>query len=130
MSDDGEHAGEGEAVAWVRQSVLDKIAKDDTPGFEGVQTLLSRGRSKYCTVPLYARPAAADAGVREALREAALKEAMNAAYSSPHYLGSEGMTPDADGLLQPGSPYDRGRYDARKAIAALALAAKREQANG
>jgi hypothetical protein len=27
---------------------------------------------------------------------------------------------NADGLLQPGSPYDRGRYDARKAIEALA----------
>lgn len=86
---------------------------------------LEHYRAKGATIrPLYTHPSAADAGVREALREDVLKEAMNAAYSSPHYLGPDGVTPDADGLLQPGSPYDRGRYDARKAIAALL--AKRE----
>ncbi len=52
-----------------------------------------------------------------------LERAAVAAYSKPHYLGPDGMTPGADGLLPPGSPYDRGRYDARKAVEALATSA-------
>lgn len=52
-----------------------------------------------------------------------LKEAAVAAYSEPFYLGPEGMNPGPDGLLPPGSPYDRGRYDARKAVEVLAARA-------
>lgn len=50
----------------------------------------------------------------------ALADAAVAAYDEPHYLGPGGM--DGDGLLPPGSPYDRGRYDARKAVEKIARA--------
>jgi hypothetical protein len=52
----------------------------------------------------------------------ALADAAVAAYDEPHYLGPEGMERGADGLLPPGSPYDRGRYDARKAVEKIARA--------
>ncbi|RWE46805.1 MAG: hypothetical protein EOS79_11485 [Mesorhizobium sp.] len=58
-------------------------------------------------------------GAEKRYREA-LERASVAAYSEPHYLGSEGFERGADGLLPPGSPYDRGRYDARKAVEAVA----------
>lgn len=64
-----------------------------------------------------------DQADRIATLEAALAAVAVAAYSEPYYLGRNGMEPGPDGLLQPGSPYDRGRYDARKAIEALAARA-------
>lgn len=51
-------------------------------------------------------------------REKALEEAARAAYSCPHYVIG-GLDTDADGVLLPGSPYDRGRYDAYRAIRSL-----------
>jgi hypothetical protein len=73
-------------------------------------------------VPLLREAAAALAATLEENRRLveALANAAVAAYAEPHYLGPEGMERGTDGLLQPGSPYDRGRYDARKAIEALA----------
>lgn len=41
-----------------------------------------------------------------------------AAYSDPHYMVGN-FDVDADGIPLPGSPYDRGRYDAAKAIRSL-----------
>lgn len=41
---------------------------------------------------------------------------LNAAYSDPRYLGGGSPQRDDEGLLPPGSPYDQGRYDARKAV--------------
>lgn len=51
-------------------------------------------------------------GRREGLREAA-----TASYSSPEYVAS--LDRDGRGYLVPGSPYDRGRYEAAEAIRAL-----------
>lgn len=63
-----------------------------------------------------------------AAREAAAAEAMReraavAAYSMPSYasFGPDGIAMAPDGLPEPGSPYDRGAYDARRRIAALPL---------
>lgn len=56
--------------------------------------------------------------------------AMLAAYAEPHYLGPEGMERGEDGVLPPGSPYDRGRYDARKAVEKIAARALSERKEG
>lgn len=50
-------------------------------------------------------------------REAGLREAAAVAYKVPEYINS--FEPDELGRLQPGSPYDRGRYDAANAILSL-----------
>jgi glutathione S-transferase len=64
--------------------------------------------------------------LRRNLEEArkALEHAAVAAYDEPAYLSPDGMERGADGLLPPGSPYDRGRYDARKAVENIARALK------
>ena len=50
-----------------------------------------------------------------------VRKCMDAAYTVPDYVQNF-PEPDSDGLLQPGSPYDRGAYDARQRIRALAEA--------
>lgn len=59
-------------------------------------------------------------------REAALEEAAKVAYSDPHYV-SNPRDVDEHGLLLPGSPYDRGRYDASRAIRALSASPLTEE---
>ena len=61
------------------------------------------------------------AAIGPALRDMALEEAAVAAYESPAYVTFKNgeVAEDSDGRLMPGSPYDRGRYDAAAAIRAL-----------
>jgi hypothetical protein len=57
--------------------------------------------------------------IARALREAVAEERLacaDAAYSVPSYVRSTEL--DEEGLLKPGSPYDRGRRDARRAVLA------------
>lgn len=49
-----------------------------------------------------------------------------AAYSDPDYVGGGFPQRDDEGLLYPGSTYERGRYDARKAINSIAGGAANE----
>lgn len=58
---------------------------------------------------------------QEAMREAAA----TAAYECPDYM--RGMERDDLGRLLPGSPYDRGRYDASNSIRALPIAPALDQ---
>jgi hypothetical protein len=51
------------------------------------------------------------------VRNQALDDAAAVAYSMPAYC--HGFDPDELGRLKPGSPYDRGRYEAANAILAL-----------
>lgn len=61
--------------------------------------------------------AAAEARITET-RKKALEEAARAAYAFPSYvLGA--LQTDEDGVLLPGSPYDRGRYEAYRAIRSI-----------
>jgi len=64
--------------------------------------------------------------LRRNLEEArkALEHAAVAAYDEPAYLSPDGMERSADGLLPSDNPYDRGRYDARKAVENIARALK------
>lgn len=50
-----------------------------------------------------------------AARRKALEEAASVAYTTPEYVAGWG----SDGAMIPGSPYDRGRFDAAAAIRAL-----------
>lgn len=62
---------------------------------------------------------AALAVARPVIRAHALEEAAKVAYSPAAQKYVAGNERDKNGLLQPGSPYDRGRYDAAAAIRAL-----------
>lgn len=64
---------------------------------------------------------ALDAARREGA-EAMQAQAMAAAYSASSYVQLDTLT----GTLKPGSPYDRGRFEAMEAIAALPLPAAPE----
>lgn len=57
--------------------------------------------------------------VIDLIRAEVLEEAMAAAYSPATQQYIAGNEQDADGLYPPGSPYDRGRYEARAAIRKL-----------
>jgi hypothetical protein len=52
------------------------------------------------------------------IARAAYERAAQVAYNFPHYAAF-GDDPDENWLMRPGSPYDRGRYDAARAIRAL-----------
>jgi hypothetical protein len=54
-----------EPIAWARDRVIYDLIHCDTPGFEGVQTMLSRGKGKYNTVPLYTHPAPSGRAVQD-----------------------------------------------------------------
>lgn len=54
------------------------------------------------------------------LRAETIEECAKVAYNFPHYVNGDFSQRDEEGLMLPGSPYDRGRYDARKAIRSLA----------
>lgn len=54
----------------------------------------------------------------DGIRREAIEEAARVAYNNPHYV-MNALETDADGWLMPGSPYDRGRYDAAKEILKL-----------
>lgn len=49
--------------------------------------------------------------------EETVAQAANAAYPDPIYMG--GNDRDENGNLPPGSPYDRGRYNAAKSVRGL-----------
>jgi hypothetical protein len=51
-------------------------------------------------------------------RNDVISECAIAAYSCPAYVLGR-LETDEDGVLMPGSPYDRGRYDAYRAIRAM-----------
>jgi hypothetical protein len=65
---------------------------------------------------------AAVAAARREAREAALEEAEAAAYGMPDYAQHKpggGVAKDAEGRYLPGSPFDRGAYEAAQRIARL-----------
>lgn len=100
-------ASEAEATS-LRRKLEEQEAAEDTASRE-MQKVVQGLRD---------RATAAERKLEEARK--ALERAATAAYGEPHYLGPEGMERGADGLLPPGSPYDRGRYDARKAVEKIA----------
>lgn len=96
-----------------RRSIARDLAATGCGCDEDIAPNCAHMQDGCCTYTAFGIEKALDAA-HAAGREAGMREAAGIAYSAPHYVGGMGL--DEFGVMPPGSPYDKGRHDAMKAI--------------